>query len=93
MVKSSAIKILTPKKGIHLAFAFERLNTARIINEGHARHYISIVQPFRTLLPLLEEQTQIGNFFQKLDQNIEFEKEKLKQYQTMKRAMLQRMFV
>ena len=43
--------------------------------------------------PLLEEQIMIGNYIQKLDQNIEAEKKKLEQYQTMKRAMLQRMFV
>lgn len=47
----------------------------------------------KILLPKLEEQTQIGNFFQKLDQNTDAEKKKLEQYQTMKRAMLQRMFV
>ena len=49
----------------------------------------SLVQRY----PSIEEQTQIGNFFQKLDQNIESEKKKLEQYQTMKRAMLLRMFV
>lgn len=43
--------------------------------------------------PLLEEQIIIGNYIQKLDQNIESEKKKLEQYQTMKRAILQRMFV
>ena len=43
--------------------------------------------------PSFEEQEKIGNFFQKLDQNIGSEKKKLEQYQTMKRAMLQRMFV
>lgn len=43
--------------------------------------------------PLLEEQIMIGNYIQKLDQNIESEKQKLEQYQTMKRALLQRMFV
>ena len=93
MVKSSAIKILTPKEGIHLGFAFERLNTARIINEGHARHYISIVQPFKTPIPSLEEQIAIGNFFQKLDQQIEQQAQKLATYQQLKKAMLQRMFV
>ena len=45
------------------------------------------------LVPSKEEQEKIGSFFQKLDQKIESEKKKLEQYQTMKRALLQRMFV
>ena len=53
----------------------------------------AIIKDLKITLPDLKEQTQIGNFFQKLDQNIEAEKKKLEQYQTMKRAMLQRMFV
>ena len=52
-----------------------------------------IVSQEKIVFPSLEEQTSIGNFFQKLDQNIATEKKKLEQYQTMKRAMLQRMFV
>lgn len=51
------------------------------------------VRSLQILSPSLEEQTKIGNYFQELDRNIESEKKKLEQYQTMKRAMLQRMFV
>ena len=51
------------------------------------------IQTFLIQYPSLEEQTKIGKYFQELDRNIESEKQKLKQYQTMKRAMLQRMFV
>ncbi|MCX8650143.1 restriction endonuclease subunit S [Gilliamella sp. B2776] len=93
MVKSSAIKILTPTKGFDLKFAFERLNTEKIINDGHARHYISIVQPTITLVPSLKEQTQIGNFFQQLDKQITEQQNKLTHYQTLKKAMLQRLFI
>ncbi|HIW06610.1 MAG TPA: restriction endonuclease subunit S [Candidatus Ignatzschineria merdigallinarum] len=53
----------------------------------------SMLEECKITLPCLVEQEKIGNFFQKLDQNIESEKKKLEQYQTMKRAMLQRMFV
>lgn len=48
---------------------------------------------YKGYFPSLEEQTAIGNFFQKLDEKIGSEKKKLEQYQLMKRAMLQRMFV
>ena len=44
-------------------------------------------------IPKLEEQIQIGNFFQKLDQQIEQQAQKLATYQQLKKAMLQRMFV
>lgn len=43
--------------------------------------------------PVVEEQTAIGNFFQKLDQQIEQQAQKLATYQHLKKAMLQRMFV
>ena len=45
------------------------------------------------LFPEKEEQTAIGNFFQKLDQQIEQQAQKLATYQQLKKAMLQRMFV
>lgn len=43
--------------------------------------------------PNPEEQTQIGNFFEILDQQIEQQAQKLATYQQLKKAMLQRMFV
>ncbi len=48
---------------------------------------------FKIKLPSLEEQTQIGNFFEILDQQIEQQAQKLATYQQLKKAMLQRMFV
>lgn len=41
----------------------------------------------------IEEQQKIGVFFQKLDQQIEQHEKKLESYQSLKKAMLQRMFV
>ncbi|WP_179220623.1 restriction endonuclease subunit S [Wohlfahrtiimonas chitiniclastica] len=49
----------------------------------------SITQYF----PELEEQQKIGEFFQKLDQQIEQHEKKLESYQNLKKAMLQRLFV
>ena len=45
------------------------------------------------LKPTLEEQTKIGEFFQALDARIEVETKKLNHYESLKKAMLQRMFV
>ena len=69
------------------------MNTEKIINDCHARHYISIVQPTITLVPSLKEQTQIGNFFQQLDKQITEQQNKLTHYQKIKKAMLQRLFI
>ena len=44
------------------------------------------------LSPLMEEQTQIGNFFKNLDQSIALQEKKLTQTQNLKKAMLERMF-
>lgn len=44
------------------------------------------------LSPLMEEQTQIGNFFQNLDQSIALHEKKLAQTQNLKKAMLEKMF-
>ncbi|OCL16372.1 hypothetical protein A9G03_11790 [Gilliamella sp. wkB171] len=43
--------------------------------------------------PSIQEQTQIGNFFQQLDKQITEQQNKLTHYQTLKKAMLQRLFI
>ena len=67
MVKSSAMKILNTKYGYNLRFAYERLNSEKIENLGHARHYISVVQPSETLVPQIEEQNKISEMFIYID--------------------------
>ena len=67
MVKSSALKILTAKSGNILRFAYERLNSSKIENLGHARHYISVVQPTETTMPKCDEQERIASLFEQLD--------------------------
>lgn len=63
MVKSSAMKILTPKKGNDLYFAYNRLNSSKLESLGHARHYISVVQESDTLIPKLKEQEKLSKLF------------------------------
>ena len=70
MVKSSAMKILNTKSGYNLRFAYERLNSEKIENLGHARHYISVVQPTETLVPKIAEQEKISKLFKYLEDNI-----------------------
>lgn len=95
MVKSSAIKILTIKKGdeYDLYFAYHLLDTARIENLGHARHYISVVQSTETFSPCLEEQKCIASFFCSLDRQITLHSQRLEKLKQIKSACLDNMFV
>ena len=69
MVKSSAIKILTlkNKNRDNLRFSFELLNSTKFDMLGHARHYISVVQPREVLTPNKQEQDKISQVFESLD--------------------------
>ena len=92
MVKSSALKILTEKNS-NLFFMFNLLSNINLINEGHKRHYISVVQNTNVVIPSLEEQAKIGQFFKNLDTQIENEEKLLESYKMMKKSLLQKMFV
>ena len=94
MVKSSAIKILTVKdsKKDNLRFSFERLNTTKIEILGHARHYISVVQPTETRTPEIAEQNKISAFFSNLDNLITLHQRKLDKLSNVKKALLEKMF-
>ena len=94
MVKSSAIKILTLKdeETDNLRFSFERLNSTNIEIMGHARHYISVVQPTKTLTPNISEQSSIGEFFKSIDNLIELNKNKYNKLINIKKSMLEKMF-
>lgn len=61
--------------------------------EGYKRHF-TILKTKLCCFPLdVNEQTQIGNFFQQLDKQITEQQNKLTHYQTLKKAMLQRLFI
>lgn len=94
MVKSSAIKILTVRdeKQDDLRFAFELLNSARIEMMGHARHYISIVQPTDVLVPKIQEQENISQLLSTLDSLIALQQRKVDKLVVVKKAMLEKMF-
>ncbi|MGX4645578.1 restriction endonuclease subunit S [Holzapfeliella sp. JNUCC 80] len=91
-VKSSAIKILTAKENFDLFFAYKRLNSEKILKEGHARHYISIVQNTKTKVPRLIEQQKIGQLFSSIDQEINLYQQKVDNLKQLKKAYLQKMF-
>lgn len=68
--------------------AIEKIATGNTI-----RHILSSdMKEFLSFFSSYEEQTQIGNFFQNLDQSISLQEKKLTQTQNLKKAMLEKMF-
>ena len=93
-VRSSAIKILTVRENKDFDFAFELLRTRKFPLLGHARHYITVVQPQAALIPhSLQEQQHIGRFFRNFDSLIAVAEKQTASLCTLKSAYLQRMFV
>jgi type I restriction enzyme S subunit len=95
MVKSSALKILTIKDifKYDLIFIFNLLQTLKFEIMGHARHYIGVVQQMKILTPSPNEQSQIGSYFQNLDNLISLQQQKIDKLKNIKKACLDKMFV
>ena len=82
-------------------FVYQTLKKMEIFNEW--RNQITtgtqpnlnatIINNTILLVPNLEEQEKIGNFFKNLDSKIETEKKLLDSYKMMKKSLLQKMFV
>ena len=92
MVKSSALKILTAKIGYFLPFAYQLLQATNIEILGHARHYISVVQPTKVLIPSNDEQIRIGKCIQQIDNLITLHQRKYDKIVNIKKALLEKMF-
>ena len=70
-VKSSAIKILTPKnKDVNLKFVFERIQLINVIIGQHRRHYLSEYQYITIDTPNNKEQNAIAEILTMADKEI-----------------------
>ncbi|GJN61983.1 restriction endonuclease subunit S [Elizabethkingia anophelis] len=92
-IKSSAIKLLTPKNNVDLKFVFEYFSFLNLSSNEHKRHYISEIQPMLLNIPAIDIQNNISNFLSKLDSKISLETELLTQYENQKKYLLQNLFV
>ena len=68
------------------------MKATSFIKEGHARHYISIVQNKKINVPDKQEQQKIGNFFAKLDKLLDLQQQKIDKLELLKKALLQKLF-
>ena len=95
MVKSSAIKILTlkDKNNNNLRFNYELLSNHKFNMLGHARHYISVVQPEEILTTNKSEQDKIANIMANIDNLITLHQCKHDKLNKIKQSLLNDMFV
>ena len=92
-IKSSAIKILTPKNNNNLKFLYESLLSLNLSSEEHKRHYISIVQSMVIQVPNIDIQNKIAKILSIYDKKIELEKLKFEKLESLKKGLMQNMFI
>ncbi len=80
--------VLTSPQAIRL---YKLYATGSLIEKQRVQ--FSTFSEIRVKVPVLEEQQKIGAFFKQLDDTISLHQKKLEDYQQLKKALLQRMFV
>jgi len=88
-VKSSAIKILKPKKDINLRFVYELMQTIKFDSTDHKRYWISEYSSIEVKVPSPAEQTHIAQILSDMDSEIEALEKKLDKYKMLKQGMMQ----
>lgn len=91
-VKSSALKILTAKKGGDIKFVFESIQLIRYEVGVHQRHWISIFSKLKISAPKPKEQKKIASCLSSLDELIAAQSQKLDLLRNHKRGLMQNLF-
>ncbi len=91
-VKSSAIKILTPRKDTNIKFMYSAIQIIEHEVGTHKRHWISVFSKINIPIPTLPEQNRIADCLSSLDDRVEAEKEKLDLLKLHKKALMQGLF-
>ncbi|WP_180048860.1 restriction endonuclease subunit S [Acinetobacter sp. YH12144] len=89
--KSSAMKILTAKKGVSIKFVFDAMQMLQFTVGGHQRHWISIFSNLVIPLPNIKEQQQIAEVLSLADQEIETLQKELDCLKQEKKALMQQL--
>ncbi len=92
-VKSSAIKILTPKEDVDLYFMYEYIQYLDLVSGEHKRHYISEIDPLNIACPPLIDQRSTSNMLHYIDKMISCAAELSSQYTKQKDYLLSQMFI
>ena len=70
-VKSSAMKILRPKKGINIKYVTYYMSITRLVGNTHKRYWISEYSKLFIPVPPCNEQTRIANAIQKMFKSLD----------------------
>ncbi|MCB8769376.1 restriction endonuclease subunit S [Acinetobacter soli] len=89
--KSSAMKILTARKGVSIKFVFEAMQMLQFSVGGHQRHWISIFSNLVISIPNLKEQEKIAEILSAADKEIEILQKKLDCLKQEKKALMQQL--
>ena len=88
-VKSSAMKILKPKKDVNLRFVFEVMQTIKFDSTDHKRYWISEYRNIEVKVPRPDEQDHISKILSDMDAEIEVLEKKLDKYKMLKQGLMQ----
>ncbi len=89
--KSSAMKILTAKKGVSAKYIFEAMQMLKFKIGGHQRHWISIYSNFVIPIPDAKEQQKIAAVLSAADAEISTLEKKLACLKDEKKALMQQL--
>lgn len=87
--KSSAMKILSPRKGVSIKYIYEAMQMLNFKVGGHQRHWISIFSNLVIPLPEHEEQERIAFVLATADQEVAALEHKINLLQHEKKALMQ----
>ena len=86
------MKLLRTKNGIPISYAYELLRHINYKPEGHARHWISIMQPLEVWLPQIDEQKKVGTFLSKFNEKIDKQRMLIEHLKKYKRGVSEQLF-
>lgn len=89
--KSSAMKILSPKEGVHLRFIYERMQLIDFPLSDHKRYWISEYSKQELLVPGEEEQAAIAQVLADADDEIDALKVRVAKARSIKQGMMQKL--
>lgn len=90
-VKSSAIKILTPKGNVNLKFVFEQMQRLKLPIGGHKRYWLSEYQYLTIKMPNEDTQSKIVSILSRADAEIDLLNQQLDVLKEQKRGLMQKL--
>ncbi len=91
--KSSAMKILKPKKGVNIYFVYEVMRNIEYKVNSHERHWISKYSNIEVPTPIDEEQNKIAKFLSNIDKKINAVEMQIEKTEDYKNGLVQKLFI